>query len=123
MATTTPTLPAAPLDDLSAGYAVRRPDEAAGFLERYPFLIPLLLEARPVIAHHFGTRTPVVLDVSYDPEDDDLTRLVATIVTNRPWEETRHLEERFRRDWWFANLHRADGRLSIWPGYSKLADG
>lgn len=123
MATTTTTRQSQTLDDLSTGYDVRRPEEVADFLEAYPFLVPLLLEARPVIARHFGAETPVVLRVSYDPEDDDLTQLVATILTNRPWEETRHPEERFGRDWWFSNLRRADGRLSIWPGYSTSADG
>lgn len=116
-------IPPETADLLSTEYAIRRPDEVAGFLETYPFLVPLMREARPVIARHFGAATPVVLEVSYDPEDDDLTELIAVVQTERPWEETRAQEERFGEDWWLTNIHRADCRLAIFPAFSTRPTG
>lgn len=117
--TTTTALPARTIASLAAGYALRRPEEIAGFLETYPFLVALLLEARPVIARHFGAETPVVLEVSYDPEDDDLTELVAWVQTKRPWAEARAQEKRFGDEWWLTNVHRADCRLAIFPAFPE----
>jgi len=114
---TTTALPPQTIDDLRAGYAFRRPDEIADFLETHPFLVPLLLEARPVIARHFGAETPVVLEVSYDPEDNDLTQLVGFIETDLEPEAALARESRFWDDWWLANVNRGQWRLAFGPWY------
>jgi hypothetical protein len=109
------------IDGLPAGYAAQRPEEVADFLASYPFLVPLLREARPVIARHFGVETPVGLRVLHDREtgDDEDTQLVVSIATNLPPEEVDALEDAFWRDWWLPNLRGAQGRLVIGPTYRK----
>lgn len=120
MITTTASPPAQTVDDLNGHYAFRGAEEVAGFLKTYPFLVPLLLEARPVIARHFGAETPVRLRVVYDREtgDEKDTQLVVSIVTDLQPEAADATEDRFRREWWLTNLRRAQDRLIIGPTYA-----
>lgn len=117
MASTT-SLPAPTTDDVATLYLFREPDEVRRFLTTYPFLVPLLVEARQIIAQHFPPGTPVALDLLYDREtgSEDDTELFALVQTNLAPEETRPRFDRFRDEWWLGNFRRAKDRLefSVW---------
>src|SRR5215472_16363143 len=59
-------------------YIFRDPPEVTSFLEEYPFLIPLLQEARMHIRRYFPD-SDVILEVVTDPEIMDQRDLVAWI--------------------------------------------
>jgi len=88
---------------LARVYRFQHPSEVATFLQKHPNLVPLLEEARPIIARLFGPETPVSVDVVYDPEgDEDDCRLFAFIEIARPVAEAMPLLDRFRDVWWIA---------------------
>jgi len=94
-------------------YTLRRHAEVLRFLERRPFLIPLLLEAYSNIANYFGPYPQVFLEVVTDPEAPDDQELVAFIRTNLPPDEVLDRLERFDEDWWLEASHKAQGNLCI----------
>lgn len=53
---------------LTSIYHIPKPNEVINFLERYPFLIPLLLEAKLAIDQHF-LDDPLFLMINIDPDD------------------------------------------------------
>lgn len=114
------------LADLTGRHAVKEPEHVASFLEAYPFLVPLLIEARPILARYFPD-TPVVLELVDEPDAEDeedgaeLTDLFATVQSRLPPEEAMRRLDRLDQDWWYANLRRGDGRLHIGPTYLKPA--
>lgn len=114
------------LDALTGLYAFKEPEDVASFLEAHPFLVPLLIEARPIIARYFPD-APVVLELVHEPdaEDEDgaaeLTELFATVQNRLPPEEAMPRLDRLDDDWWHANLRRGDGRLHIGLTYLKPA--
>jgi len=114
MASTT-TLQLYAIDDLDGLYFFREPDEVRRFLTTYPFLIPLLVEARDVIAQHFPAATRVALNLLYDreSENEDDTELFALVQTSLPPEEARPLLDRFTQEWWLRVFRRAQGRLEF----------
>lgn len=106
------------LDDLTGIYAFKEPEDIASFLEAHPFLVPLLIEARPVIAHHFPD-VPVVLELVSEPDIEDeeeaaaLTVLFALIEMDLPLQEARRRLHLFDQGWWLARARRADCRLEF----------
>lgn len=75
--------------------------------------MPLLIEARPVIARYFGG-TRVHLQVIYDPEgDQDEAELFAFIETSLGFEAAGPLLDRYRDDWWIGASRRADCLLEF----------
>ncbi len=89
------------------------------FLVLHPQVVPLLIEARPLLAEHFGPETPVRLEVVVDPEsdaEDGQAQLFAMVLTGLEPEEARPLLRRFDHEWWLPRLRQSDGRLAfgIW---------
>ena len=97
-----PTAPADDaLDQLSARYAFRRPEEVADYLRRYPHLVPVLVEAAEVIPRYFGADAPLVLEVVTDPEEDaPRPELFALVRTTLGPDEARERMDRLDDDWW-----------------------
>lgn len=106
------------VDDLTGIYAFKEPEDVASFLDAHPFLVPLLIEVRPVIERYFPG-TPVVLELDYEPDAEDeaeaaeLTVLFATVQSSLIPGESRRRLKRFDHDWWLANRHRGEGRLAL----------
>lgn len=99
-------------DFLEQVYSVRDSVNVRAFLVRYPFLISLLLEARPKISKYFPGKD-VSLRVVADPEvTEDEQLMVLVIETSSPDEVYGRLE-RFDNDWWVGAVDRAEGKLCI----------
>jgi hypothetical protein len=69
------------LKTLEQFYTLRQKSEILQFLEKYPFLIPPLLEAPDKIHQHFPN-AKLFLQVVDDPEIIDYVHLVLSILTN-----------------------------------------
>lgn len=117
------------LDDLRQLYAVKEAEtdilDVDRFLHRHGQIVPLLFEARPAIARHFGPDTPVRLEVVVDPEsdaEDGDAELFAMIQTRFQPEEAMPRLVRFRDEWWLANLRRANCRLEFGLWYPRSSD-
>lgn len=89
-------------------------EEVWDFLDRYPFLVPLILEARAKILEqdYFPTAT-VWLEVSIDPEETSSIQLLLSIVTDLEVEEADTRMQRFIADWWIDAIEQAQGKLCI----------
>ena len=102
------------LDQLSARYAFRRPEEVADYLRRYPHLAPLLLEAAEVIPRYFGADAPLVLEVFTDPEGEaDDRELFAIVQTTLGVDEANERFDRLLEDWWLDRSPDGPGVLVI----------
>jgi hypothetical protein len=96
---------------MTAQYLTREPEAVAAFLERYPFLLPLLTEALGPLREAFGPETPLVVAVDIDPEVAGWEELRVDVETALPVDEADQRLEAFATTWWLENLPRADGKL------------
>ena len=82
------------------------------FLERYPFLVPLLVEAFYNIQKFFPYSL-IYLMVSTDPEESGTDRLVAFISTDLGPDEALDALSAFDKRWWLNSLKGSQGKLCI----------
>jgi len=82
------------------------------FLERYPFLVSLLIEAYYYIVEFFP-RSPVYLAITADPEEFGRDQLTVFIATDLGPDEAVEVLSRFDKKWWLNSLKRAQGKLCI----------
>ena len=114
----------APLTDreqLAHWYTLDAAGAAAAFLDAHPFLTPLLLEAYPVLVQHFP-QGDLFLRVSRDPEDPTWYELVAAINPGCEPAEALRRWDRFKQDWWLANMDRDQGLFFFHIDYIDAAD-
>lgn len=99
-------------------YTLREPSQVLEFIEKHPFLLPLLLEAPDKIKHYFPD-TPLILEVDIDPEsssmdDDQLAILIASEID--PEESVDKLCELNRA--WAIDIQRiSQWKLLVMMGY------
>ena len=94
-------------------YTLRRPAEVLGFLNAHPDILPLLLEAYPHVAQHFGPSPVVFLEVVKDPETNDEGQLAAFIRTGlEPAEALARLDS-LDKSWWLEASRRSQAPLCI----------
>lgn len=94
-------------------YTFRRRAEVSWFIERHPFLVPVLLEAYSEIKNYFGLYSQVFLEVVSDPEVQGLVELFGYIVTRLTPEEAGKRLHRFDRDWFLNQLPHVKGLLNF----------
>jgi len=94
-------------------YTFRGHGEVSRFLERYPFLVPLLLEAYSKFWNYFGPHPRVFLEVVTDPEAPDDRELFALVCTSLTPDEALDRLDQFDRDWWLDASYTAQGKLCI----------
>lgn len=112
--TTTPDV----VGELRNLYEFREPEEVEAYLDRHPNLVDLLVEAAARIPEFIPPDAPIVLEVVWDPEEEDEEgELFAMIPTHRSWEEIRPRMNRLRRDWLIAAARNAAGRFNIGVEY------
>jgi len=99
--------------ELEKLYGLREPDEVQRFLQPYPHLAELLLEAFPYLKKHFGPSPQVELEVIRDPEIGSLGELVAFILTPLSVHEAEARLDRFDDEWFLDRLDRTDGLLNV----------
>ena len=105
-------VPQAVIQWLERLYTFRKREEVLWFLESYPFLVSLLLEAYDNIGSYFPY-TQIFLEVVTDPEASDDYQLVIFIATNFAPDEALGRLERLDEDWWLDALDQAQGKLCI----------
>lgn len=93
-------------------YSLKGKAAVIQFLDEYPFLIPLLLEARKNIHAHFPN-SEVSLEVIVDPEAEDDDQLLASVSTSLGAEDVYRRLKEFDRAWWLDALGRSQGLLCI----------
>lgn len=86
--------------------------ELLHFLEKYPFLVSLLLEVYLHIEEFFP-HSLVYLSVSTDLEEFGTDRLIAFISTNLDPDNALDALSAFDKKWWLNSLKRAQGKLCI----------
>ena len=107
-------------DALIPLYTFRRPDEVKEFLQTYPFLIPLLVEACGKIETYFPPDPSVVLEVVTDPEALDDRQLVAFIQTDRHPEDALARLDRLDTEWWLDASRKSENKLCIHIEYHEF---
>ena len=86
--------------------------EVLWFLDKYPVLVPLLLEACGKIGNYFSY-PQLSLEVLTDPETDGDRQLVMFIGTNLAPDEALPMLEQFDENWWLDASREAQGNLCI----------
>ena len=86
--------------------------EVLRFLERYPFLVPLLVETYYNIVEYIP-HSLVFLAVVTDPEEFGTDQLIASIATDLGPEEAADALSHLDKKWWLNSLKRAQGKLCI----------
>ena len=87
--------------------------EVSQFLEKYPFLVPVLAEAHRNIMKYFPNNPPVFLEVSSDTEEFGADQLVASIATNLDPDTAANALSAFDRNWWLNSLKWTQGKLCV----------
>lgn len=87
--------------------------EVSQFLQRYPFLVTLLLEAHRNIMKYFPGNSQVYLTVATDPEDLSADQLVVSIATDLDPEQATNALDGFDEQWWLKSLRSMQGKLCI----------
>lgn len=100
-----------PLEDVLALYTVPQIKEAKDFLEKNPFLIPLVSATYENIRKYFSY-SDVTLDFETDPEDGTEC-LIAHVVTSLPFEEAYKQLKRFDSQWWLNVLDQAKSKFLV----------
>ena len=94
-------------------YTFRRRVEVSRFLERHPFLVPVLVEAYSKFGNYFGPYPRVSLEVVRGPEVQGLVELFGYIVTRLTPEEAGERLQRFDRGWFLNQLPHVKGLLNF----------
>jgi hypothetical protein len=103
---------AAELEQLDRFYTFREREEVLRFLERYPFLVPLLVQAYDKVGSYFpGAR--LYLEVIGDPEEMDDNELIVFIATNLAARAAVERLKRLYEGWWLYASAQARGKLAI----------
>ncbi|MGE5657859.1 MAG: hypothetical protein ACM37W_14735 [Actinomycetota bacterium] len=86
------------IESLEKLYQFREKTEVLNFLAKYPFLVPVLLEAPARISHHFP-KEPLFLQVVPDPEITDYVHLILSILTGTEPKDAFKRLNQLDRDW------------------------
>ena len=116
MVTGRPAVKAPELDlkHLERMYGFRNRQDVMRFVREHPFLLPLLLEARPAIERHFGGDATVIIRLFADSEDAAAgPMLYAGIVTAMSASEAAERLDQLDEDWWLDHSDRAQGLLCL----------
>lgn len=103
------------IDSLAGVYRFREPDEVRAYLAKHPDLLALLVEAAAKIPEFLPPDGPIVLEVVWDPEDEEGEgdELFAVVPTRMGWEEVRPRHHRLTREWLVPAARFAAGRFNV----------
>lgn len=93
-------------------FTIRNRQKVASFLRESPFLVTLILEARSHIANQFS-ESELFLEAISDPEGLEADKLFLYISTEESPRDARPKLKTLDREWWLAELNRAQGKLCI----------
>lgn len=101
-----------PIEGVLALYTTPHPKEVQDFLEKNPFLIPLVSATYQNIKKHFSSYSKVTLDLETDVEDATES-LAAHVVTSLPVEEAYKQLKQFDWQWWLDVLDQAQSKFYV----------
>ncbi len=97
---------------LQSLYSIKEFQVVDFFLNHYPFLVQILIEAYDALRKFFP-EDKLRLEYRIDPEVSDDEKLLLYVETRAPVEETLEQLDEFEEEWWIDNLSRADNKLLI----------
>src|SRR5690348_5521710 len=100
------------LAQIEQGYQLPQRGEVIQWLEQYPVLVPILLQARDKIKEYFADAA-VSLEVVMDPEMIGYSQLIAFIIATADPDEAMDQLERFDDAWWLDNGEPAQDKLEF----------
>ena len=85
------------------------------YLDRHPFLVPLLWEVDVKIRQYFDVDSPLILEVvkDYEAGSEEYDELFAMIPTTLSPKEARERLRRMDENWWLEASRRGQHRMSI----------
>ncbi|TAG69689.1 MAG: hypothetical protein EAZ23_25710 [Oscillatoriales cyanobacterium] len=87
------------IETLEKSYIFRDKTEVIDFINKYPFLLPVVLEAPVQISHYFPEQK-LLLQVINDPEIPNYIHLVLSIIlTDLAPDEAMDKEDELRKNW------------------------
>lgn len=104
------------LETLLEQFDLRNEQQVSQYLEKYPFLLSLILEAQTQITSLFSPEIRTALEVTTDPSDGS-AQLYLVIPTRLKAAAAYDLFERREREWWLEASERARLRLNIAPEF------
>ncbi|HEY9876769.1 MAG TPA: hypothetical protein V6D12_25315 [Candidatus Obscuribacterales bacterium] len=105
-----PSIPQSEIESLEQLYTLRERAEVLQFLEKYPFLVPVLLEAPSSIRQDFPDE-PLFIKVVPDPEIVDYVQLVLSILTTIDPHEAVNRLHHLDKNWLLNLSHEVRERL------------
>ncbi len=102
---------------LAREYEIHNPPEVAEFLSRNTFLLDLLKEIPSKIFQYYGSEQKIALEVFYEPDFPQSSKLWVSVLTERSAEEARSIMDKIDEDWWLENIDKAKCKLNIGIDY------
>ncbi len=94
--------------------------EVSRYLRLHPEVVAVLTEALDRLPSFFASDTPMVLDPSVDPEEeDDVTTLIALFQTPLDPVQAMPLLDRFNQSWWLEASRGVDGGFTFGLEYVR----
>ena len=109
-------IPEAQFNDLRQQFALRDEASVRLYLCKYPFLFPLLLEAKAQVTRFFGNETQPALQISVDP-NDWAAQLFVVIPTRLNADAAFALFDQLDQEWWLEASERAEFRMNFTPEF------
>ncbi len=100
------------LTQIDQYYKLPRRGEVIQWLEQYPVLVPILVEARDRLRDYFAD-AEVSLEVVADPEMIGYSQLIAFIISKADPDEAIDQLERFDEAWWLDHGEPAQDKLEF----------
>jgi len=100
-------------NQLERSYHLRDVATVRRFLQTYPSLLDVLIEAWPYLQKHFGPDPQVELQVTSEPEIGESQCLFAYIVTSLPVDDASERLDRLDQEWFLAQLDRVGEVLNF----------
>ena len=110
MTETAVTIPQSDLEAIERSYIFRGHEEVIKFISKYPFLVPVLVEAPTKIRHYFPD-SQLFLEVVYDPEMSNWVQLVLSIQISLDPYLAVERENQLDKDWWLDFPHEVHKQL------------
>ncbi len=101
------------INALSSKYKISNFEEVKNFLLKNRFLVSLLEEIPNKIYQYFGDSQKLALQVLYEPDFPDSSELWILVMTELSAKEARSIMNKFDKEWWLENLHKANCKLNV----------
>ena len=101
------------INALRSKYEISNFEEVKNFLSKNRVLISLLEEIPNKIYQYFGNSQKLALEVLYEPDLPDSSELWILVLTELSAKEARSIMNKFDKEWWLENLHKANCKLNV----------